>query len=152
MSVEAPERRSNQTSGSFFPSNEEYEKLLGRKNRRGLLVKMFFLAALATAVLALVVLLYTIINDSFGLVAVVNQNEPEDVVASFGYDPVEVGLEDLEYDQLVEALAGGIETNEETSTTARKRMTVAMSLWSTADGTAAATRRNGRPGAIAKSW
>ena len=95
----------------MFPTDEEYDRLLDRKSRRGFVVKSFFLLALITAVLALVALLYTIINDSFGLVAIVNQNQPEDIVASLGYDPAETELGDLQYDELVALLQGGIERN-----------------------------------------
>lgn len=108
MSVEAPERLEIH---EHFPTDAEYDKLLGKKNRKGLIAKMFFMAALATAVLALAALLYTIVNESFGLVAQVNQNEPEDIVASFGYDPSTTALADLSYDELVESLGGGISTN-----------------------------------------
>ena len=107
MSVEAPERHVE----AHFPSDEEYDKHLGRRSRRGFVVKSLFLGALVLAVMALVTLLYTIINDSFGLVAIVNQQEPEDIVASLGHDPETTGLEDLSHDELVEILAGGISTN-----------------------------------------
>lgn len=107
MSIEAPERP-NETR---FPAEDQYDKLLGKRNRRGGIARGVFLLALVTAVLALVALLYTIINDSFGLVAIVNQTEPEEVVASLGYDPAEVSLNELSYDELVGVLAGGIERN-----------------------------------------
>lgn len=108
MSVQTPQRPDLQKS---FPSDEEYAKLLGRKKRNGLIVRTLFLGALAMAVLAVAALLYTIVNESFGLVAQVNQVEPEEVVVSFGYDPAEAGLADLSYDELVETLAGVISTN-----------------------------------------
>ena len=64
MSVEAPERSRLE---EFFPTEDEYQRLLGKRTRRGRLVQMVFMMALITAVLALAALLYTIINDSFGL-------------------------------------------------------------------------------------
>lgn len=95
----------------YFPSDDEYAGLLDKRSRRARVIQTVLLGALAVAVLALVTLLYTIINDSFGLVAQINANEPEDVVASFGYDPARVGLGDLTKDELVVALQGGIERN-----------------------------------------
>ena len=56
---------------------------------------------------ALASLLLTIIDDSFGIVAVVNENEPEAILASYGYDPTVTVLSDLNKDQLVEVLAEG---------------------------------------------
>ena len=91
----------------YFPSGDEYEKLLTKKQRRALMVRVILLAALASAVLALITLIYTIIDDSFGMVAQVNQVEPEEIVASQGYDPATTGLSDLSKDELVEVLAGG---------------------------------------------
>ena len=66
---------------------------------------------LTIAVLGLAILIFTIIDDSFGNVAVVNQNEPEQVVASLGYDPGQVALGDLGKDDLVAALQAGINNN-----------------------------------------
>lgn len=107
MSVRAPERPVE----TYFPSDEEYEKHLGKRSRRGFVVRSLFLLALILAIVALVTLLGTIINDSFGLVAIVNQQEPEDIVASLGYDPEATGLGDLSYDELVTVLQGGISNN-----------------------------------------
>lgn len=91
-----------------FPTEDEYQVLLGKRTRRGTTAKFGFLFLLSLAVLGLAVLLMTIINDSFGLVAVVNQQEPEEIVASLGYDPGEVTLESLSKEDLVTVLAGGI--------------------------------------------
>lgn len=104
MSVEAPERNFEH----LYPSEGEYLKHLGGRQRRATLFQLFCLAMLAIAVLALATLLYTIINDSFGLTAVVNQNDPEDVVASLGYDTETTTLADLEYDELVDLLAANV--------------------------------------------
>ena len=107
MSLATDER----VPAAHFPSGDEYSKLLGRRRRRAAGVQVLLLLALALAVLALVTLLATIINDSFGLVAQVNASEPEEIVASLGYDPAATGLADLSKDQLVGVLAGGIERN-----------------------------------------
>lgn len=107
MSVQAPLRPLE----THFPDDDQYQRLLSKRTRRGRLWAGLFMLSLTLAVLALAALLYTIVNDSFGLVAVVNETEPEAVVASLGYDPAAVGLADLSYDELVSVLAGGIERN-----------------------------------------
>lgn len=105
MSVIAPPDLQRQ---DYFPSGDDYQHLLSKKARRGWAVKMMLLLLLTTAVLGLVILLYTIVDDSFGLVAVVNQNEPEDILAGFGYDPAVTVLGDLNKEQLVDVLAGTV--------------------------------------------
>jgi phosphate transport system permease protein len=104
MSVRAPEREAT----SKFPTEDGYRTLLDRRTRRAGAFQVACLLALIIAVIALATLLYTIINDSFGLVAVVNANEPAELVASLGYDPAEVGLEDLSDEELVGLLETSI--------------------------------------------
>lgn len=107
MSVTAP-RRPPSTGG--FPTEAEYGTLLARRKRRAKLFQLGMLAMLTIAVVALATLLYTIVNDSFGLVAVVNEREPEVVVEELGYDPAQVDLSDLGKDTLVDLLAANIST------------------------------------------
>lgn len=104
MSVAAPERPVEE----LFPSDQEYHDHLKGRRRRATGFQMFCLLMLTIAVLALATLLYTIINDSFGLTAVVNQNDPEQVVADLGYDPGTTTLGDLSYDELVDLLAANV--------------------------------------------
>ena len=96
---------------SFFPGGEEYDKLLDRRTRRAFAMSLVLMSALIIAVLALATLLFTIINDSFGIVGQVNQVEPEEIVESFGYDSTQVGFEDLTFDELVISLQGSISNN-----------------------------------------
>lgn len=105
MNVESPPREDLR---EYFPQEADYEALLNTRTRRGKWFEGASLLALTIAVLALATLLYTIVNDSFGLVAVVNENEPEDVVASLGYDPNEVALGDLTYDEMVGLLEANL--------------------------------------------
>lgn len=102
MSVEAPVRPVH------YPTDAEYLEDLGGRQRRAQWFQLFCLLMLAVAVLALATLLYTIVNDSFGLTAVVNQNDPAAVVAELGYDPEITGLGDLSYDELVGLLAANV--------------------------------------------
>ena len=109
MSIEAPLRPS---LGDRFPSENEFQSLLSSRKRKGLAARLVFLAALTVAVLALLTLLYTIINDSFGLVAVVNERNPEDIVADLGLDPQTTSLSDVTRDDLLglleETLSSGV--------------------------------------------
>jgi phosphate transport system permease protein len=97
VSTKAPER----PIAEYFPDEGQYQELLSGRRRRARLFQAFCLAMLTVAVLALATLLYTVINDAFGLVAVVNQQEPEAIVAGLGYDPTTTTLGDLSYDELV---------------------------------------------------
>jgi phosphate transport system permease protein len=105
MSVEAPER-----SGGF-PDQAGYLALVSRRTRRGRWARVGFLGLLVVAVIALAAILFTIIDDSFGLVAIVNQEEPEAVVARLGYDPAQVALAELPKEDLVGALQGAVTNN-----------------------------------------
>lgn len=96
---------------AYFPTDQEYDGLLRKRTRRALAVQGALMLALTVAVIALITLLLTIINDSFGLVAQVNQVEPEEIVASAGYDAAEVALGDLSKDELVTVLGAGISNN-----------------------------------------
>jgi len=105
MSIEAPERPK---APELFPGDEEYRRHLGGRRRKAVIFQMFCLAMLSLAVLSLATLLYTIINDSFGLVATVNENDPEEIVAGLGHDPEVTGLQDLSHDQLVGLLEANV--------------------------------------------
>lgn len=95
---------------SIFDESD-YSELLDRRQRRARIGHAVLLAVLVVAVGALATLLYTVINDAFGLTAVVNEVEPEVVLEQGGYDPSGAELSDLNETQLVELLAGGITTN-----------------------------------------
>jgi phosphate transport system permease protein len=105
MTIGAPERVS---VDEHFPTDDEYKGLLNRRTRRARFFQAACLAALTIAVLALATLLYTIINDSFGLVAIVNQNDPDAIVADLGHDPSEVSLDVVPYDELVGLLEANV--------------------------------------------
>jgi phosphate transport system permease protein len=95
----------------YFPEGDEYRRLLARKKTKGHFARFGLLGLLILAVLALASLLYTIVSDSFGLVAVVNEKEPSQIVADLGYDPTEVSLSSLDKKDLVTALEGAISNN-----------------------------------------
>lgn len=104
MSTQAPER----PEVDWFPDEDEYQKLKAARATRGRWFQVFALAMLSLAVVALVTLLLTIISDSFGLTAVVNENDPDDVVASLGYDPETTTIEQLSFDEKVGLLEGAV--------------------------------------------
>jgi phosphate transport system permease protein len=104
MTVEAPPREPVE----LFPDGDAYRRQLRGRSRRAQYFKLACLVSLTLAVVALATLLYTIINDSFGLVAVVNENEPDDLVASLGYDPSQTSLEDLSQEELVGLLEASV--------------------------------------------
>lgn len=93
---------------SAFPEAEALRAHLSRRHRRGSLFRLGFLVALLVAVLVLLTLLLTILNDSFGLVASVEQRPEAELVAAYGH----VGpLDSLSKDDLVSMLADSIKTN-----------------------------------------
>ncbi|MFP5333663.1 MAG: hypothetical protein ACLGHX_15050, partial [Acidimicrobiia bacterium] len=94
-----------------FPDDEEFLSQLHTRRRKATFSSAVFLMVLVVAVVALATLLYTITNEAFGLVAVINEQEPEDVVAAAGFDPAEVTLEELDKDDLVAVLAATVSTN-----------------------------------------
>ncbi|HEY7470092.1 MAG TPA: phosphate ABC transporter permease PstA [Acidimicrobiia bacterium] len=95
----------------LFPEGEDLTKQVGGRRRREGWARIVFMLVLLLTIGALATLLYTIINAAFGMVAIVNESEPEEIVASVGYDPAEVALSDLSKDELVGVLEGAVSTN-----------------------------------------
>jgi hypothetical protein len=60
-----------------YPEGDELKQQIHNRHRRGLAWRVLFISALMVAILALSALLYTIINDSFGYVVVINKVDPE---------------------------------------------------------------------------
>jgi len=98
MSVEI-ERLEN--AGSL-PAGEEYRLLTIARQRRGQIWAIVFQLSTLIGVLALSALLYTIVNQTFGLVAIVNTVDPASLAVN------NVPLEDLSKEQLVEVLRANI--------------------------------------------
>lgn len=95
----------------LFPEGQNLQKQLGGRKRREGLARVLFLFVMMITIGALATLLYTITNSAFGMTAIVNATEPEDIVASLGHDPTDVLIADLDKDELVEVLRGGISNN-----------------------------------------
>ena len=106
MSVDAPAPPRTE-----YPDDAEFLTQLQTRRRKATFSSAIFLAVLVVAVVALATLLYTITNEAFGLVAVINEQEPEEVVAAAGFDSAELTLEELDKDDLVAVLVANVSTN-----------------------------------------
>lgn len=91
LSVSSPAAR-------YLPEGNAFRNYLALRHRKGALWLILFQAATLVSILALTALLYNIINQSFGLIAVRNKVEPEALAA--GGTP----LEDLDKEQLIAIL------------------------------------------------
>jgi phosphate transport system permease protein len=93
-----------------FPEGPAAVGLARRRARRGLAYRLLFLGALLLAVLSLLTLVYTVINQAFGLVATENTIAPEEVIAEFNLAP-DQDLASVDKDTLVVILQRYIATN-----------------------------------------
>ena len=85
-----------------MPKEAEYSQLVARRQRQGRIWALVFQAATLVGILALTALLYNIVTESFGLVALENEVQPE-TLAIDG-----VGLEELSKEQLQTILEANI--------------------------------------------
>ncbi len=102
MSVDAPSR-----PPPDYPEGDALQAAVAKRKRRAAWFRWSFLCSLFVAVIALLTLLFTIINDSFGLAAVV-------VEVSEGELAQQYGLEDLgnaPKEDLIEILQDALSTN-----------------------------------------
>jgi phosphate transport system permease protein len=98
----------SESAALLYPEGTELEKRAAGRRRQGRLFKLSFLVALMVAVLALLTLLFEVIDSSFGLVALENAIQPSELVSQFG---LEGDLVDLSKEDLVVLLQGGISNN-----------------------------------------
>ena len=82
--------------------NNGFDPRTEARHRRGLIWRLVFQASTVVGIIALMALLYNIINQSFGIVAVVNKVDPA-TLAIEG-----VPLEDLSKEQLVGVLEANV--------------------------------------------
>ncbi len=102
MSVEAPVR-----PGAEYPEGDALQSSLASRKRRGSMFRWSFLLSLFVAVIALLTLLFTIINDSFGLAAVVVEVSEEELAAQYGLED----LENADKEALIGILEDTLPTN-----------------------------------------
>lgn len=81
---------------------EEFKTRLTERQRAGAIWQAAFLAATLIGIIALTALLYTVIVQSFGLVAVENKTDPATLAVNG------TPLEELTKEQLMEILQGGV--------------------------------------------
>jgi phosphate transport system permease protein len=94
-----------------FPEGTEAAAHMGRRSRRGTWFRLSFVVALMVAVLALLTLLYNIINSSFGLAVFENEVEPAALVSEAGYDPAQLDLSEVPKDDLTALLKTHLNNN-----------------------------------------
>lgn len=73
---------------SEFPEGNELRRQLDARQRAGSRWQMSFIVATMVGIIALVALLYNIINSSFGYVAIQNRTDPEDAVMALYEDKI----------------------------------------------------------------
>lgn len=61
---------------SFYPEDEDLKKFIAQRKRTGSIWMLIFIASTIVAIIALTALLYTIVRDSFGYVAIQNSVDP----------------------------------------------------------------------------
>ena len=92
----------------LYPEGAELDNQVERRHRRGRLFKFSFLVSVMIAVIALLTLLFEVVDSSFGLVALENEIEPDVLVAGYGF---EGDLVDLSKEDLVTVLQAEISNN-----------------------------------------
>ena len=108
--AEAEARATAAVVAQQFPQGEAARKLDRRRSRRGVLFRLLFLLSLVIAVLALLTLLYTVVNQSFGFVALESTIPPEELVSELG-SPPGTELADLDADGLMLILQNHVSRN-----------------------------------------
>ena len=78
----------NDTQQVGFPEGQAYDTYVRRRQRSGVMWALIFLFATFIGIIALVTLLATILNDSFGYVAIQNKIDPEVLVVNYWKDQV----------------------------------------------------------------
>ena len=108
--MEAEARAASGVVSQGFPQGEAASKLDRKRSRRGVLFRLLFLGSLVVAVLALLTLLFTVVNQSFGFVALESTIPAEDLIADLGLPP-ETELADLDSESLVSILQEHVSRN-----------------------------------------
>ena len=91
-----------------YPEGAALLAQINARHRRGLMMRLFFIAATISAILVLMALLYNVFNSAFGLVAVQNQIDPQTLVQSYAPDTPEAKLAELPLDTQVAILKDNI--------------------------------------------
>lgn len=89
-------------AAGVLPTGEDYRRLAQSRQRRGAVWATVFQISTVIGIVALTALLYTVINQSFGLAAIINTVPPETLAVNG------VALEDQTKEQLVETLRANV--------------------------------------------
>jgi phosphate transport system permease protein len=98
------------TAGEF-PEGAQLDSQINRRRRRGAYLRISFLASLIVAILALLTLLFNIVNSAFGMVALESEVAPAALVEALGLDANSSALVDLSKDDLVAVLRTNVNNN-----------------------------------------
>lgn len=79
MKTELGSRRT--TSPTGYPEGDHFQKQVNRRKRAGAVWAVLFASALIIAIIVLTVLIFSIINDSFGVVAIQYKIDPDTIVS-----------------------------------------------------------------------
>lgn len=90
---------------SYLPEGDAFRRHIAVRHRKGTFWLVLFQAATMVSILVLIALLYNILNQSFGFVAVRNKIEPENLAV--GGTPIE----ELDKEQLIAILEAHISKN-----------------------------------------
>jgi len=105
-------KRIESAGNGRFPAGDALRRFDGWRRRRGTLFGVLFMASTLVGIVALTALIVSIVNDSFGYVAVQNERDPQALAAlAMGQDAPgspDVTLADLDKDALVRILASGV--------------------------------------------
>lgn len=98
MSVSSADPREHSTG--YLPTGNDIQRNIASRRRRGLVWQIVFLSSLLIGLLALLTLLYTIVDDSFGYIAVQTKIDPEELS--------DRPLEELSKEELIEILRANV--------------------------------------------
>ncbi len=105
-------KRSKGTEDGAFPAGVALRRFDEWRHRRGRLFGVLFMASTLVGILALTALLASIVNDSFGYVAVQNEQDPQSLAAWAAAQDASVSpdaaLAELDKDALARILAAGV--------------------------------------------
>ncbi len=95
-----------------YPEGQDLERQIGKRHFRGRIWRTLFISATVLAILALVALLYNIVNQAFGLVAIESTIAPEVLVQEqlegTANEGADIALEVLPKEMLVNILVDSI--------------------------------------------
>ena len=96
------QRMATEATDGLMPSGPAYHEQVVTRQRRGRLWAIIFQAAVLSGIIALCALLFNVLNQSFGYVAIINRIDPAELAID------NVPLNELPKEQLVEILSANV--------------------------------------------